>query len=265
VLGAVPLLACVSQGRYQEVVDERDGLLQDRSRLERRAKDLERSSESLGAERARLIDEMEDLRQAQEQLDKDVRRLRKAEEELSLTLEDREAKLAARNQEVERLRGTYEGLVADLEQEVAAGQITIEQLRGGLQVNLTQDVLFSSGSAKVNAKGQKVLGKVASNLKNLPHQVQVEGHTDNVPIRSERYPSNWELAAGRASEVVKLLAANGVDPSRLAAVSHGEFMPRASNDTPEGRAKNRRIEITLEPISQPPASGDASDDASPSS
>jgi len=249
-----PLAACVTQGTHREVVDERDGLLRDKSRLERRVQDLERSSESLGAERARLIDEMEDLRQAEEQLDRDVRKLRATEAELSTTLEDREARLAARTEEVDRLRGTYENLVADLEEEVASGQIEIEQLRGGLRVNLTQDVLFSSGSAKVSARGQKVLAKVAKNLAGIPHRVRVQGHTDNVPIRSDRYPSNWELAGGRAAEVVKLLAENGVDAGRLSAVSYGEFLPRASNDTPEGRAKNRRIGIALQPMTDVPAS-----------
>ena len=92
-----------------------------------------------------------------------------------------------------------------------------------------------------------VLAKVASNLKGLPHKIRVEGHTDNVPIRSKRFPSNWELAGARAAEVVKLLAANGIDPTLLSAVSFGEYAPRASNDTPEGKAKNRRINITLQP------------------
>jgi chemotaxis protein MotB len=250
----VPSLACVTQGTYDEVAGERDGLLEDKARLERRVQDLERSSESLGAERARLIDEMEDLRQAQEQLDRDVRRLRAAEAELSTALEDREKRLAATTEEVDRLRGTYEGLVADLEEEVASGQIEIEQLRGGLLVNLTQDVLFPSGSARLSGKGRKVLGKVADNLRGIPHEVRVQGHTDNVPIQTERFPSNWELASARASEVVKLLVTSGVDPSRLSAVSYGEFSPRASNDTPEGREKNRRIEITLQPIVESPAS-----------
>ena len=253
-LAAAPLAACVTQGTYQEVVGERDALLSDKSRLERRVQDLERSGESLGTERARLIDEMEDLRQAQEVLDRDVRKLRAAEAELSSALADRDQRLAATTEEVDRLRGTYEGLVADLEEEVASGQIEIEQLRGGLLVNLTQDVLFSSGSANVSGKGRNVLGKVGKNLRGIPHEVRVQGHTDNVPIRSDRYPSNWELAAARASEVVKLLATTGIDPSRLSAVSFGEFNPRASNDTPEGRAKNRRIEITLQPMVDAPAS-----------
>ena len=92
---------------------------------------------------------------------------------------------------------------------------------------------------------------MAGNLKDVPHQVRVQGHTDNVPIPSARYPSNWELAGARAAEVVKILADNGIGEDRLSAVSYGEFRPRASNDTPEGCAKNRRIEIRRQPMDAP--------------
>jgi chemotaxis protein MotB len=230
------------------VVGERDALISDKARLEERVRLLEASSQSLDAERTRLIDEMEDLRQAHERLDRDVARLRAAEAQLTESLTAREAELASRSEEVGRLRSTYQGLVADLEAEVADGQIEIEQLRDGLQLSLTQEVLFAIGSAQVNPSGRKVLAKVARRLREIPHRVVVEGHSDNVPIHSEVYPTNWELAGARASGVVRLLAEQGVDPARLSAISYGEFKPRASNATPEGRAKNRRIEISLQPL-----------------
>jgi chemotaxis protein MotB len=242
-LCAVAALAsgCVTRGTHNEVVGERD-------RLQQRVSQLERSTESLGAERVKLIDELENLRIAEEQLDKDVRRLRQIEADLSSNLAARDAELAARTEEVEKLRGTYEGLVADLEAEVASGQIEIEQLREGLRLNLTQDVLFSSGSPEVNRSGRQVLAKVAERVKEIPHNIVVEGHTDNVPIHSQRFPTNWELAAGRATRVVRILEEGGVQPERLVAISRGETTPRASNATPEGRARNRRIEITLQPV-----------------
>lgn len=232
---------CVTRGTHNEVVSERD-------RLQQRVQQLERSTESLGAERAKLIDELEDLRLAKEQLDKDVHRLRQIEADLSTNLAAREAELAERTAEVEKLRGTYDGLVSDLEAEVAAGQIEIQQLREGLRLNLTQDVLFSSGSPEVNPSGRQVLAKVAERVKNIPHTIMVEGHTDNVPIHSERFPTNWELAAARATRVVRILEEDGIAPERLSAISRGETTPRASNATPEGRARNRRIEITLQPV-----------------
>jgi chemotaxis protein MotB len=247
------LAGCVTRGTYKEALAERDALAADKKGLEERVELLEASNESLGAERVQIIDEMETLREAHSVLDRDVNSLRKAKSELTESLEAREAELSARNQEVAQLKGTYQGLVSDLEAEVAAGQIQIQQLRDGLQLNMAQDVLFASGSAELNEAGRSVLTKVAQRLKEVPHQVKVRGHTDNVPIRSGRFPSNWELAGARASGVVRFLADHKVDPHRLVSVSYGEYVPIATNDTPEGRQKNRRIEIALEPTQTPSA------------
>ena len=246
-LGALAA-GCVTQGSHREIVAERDQLLAEKTQLEERVRRLEASSESLGAERVALLEELDDLHEAQAALETDVRRLRKAEAELSETLAARAAEFESRGAEVGRLRETYEGLVSDLEAEVATGQIEIQQLREGLRLNLTQEVLFSSGSAEVNTGGRAVLVKVAERVSRIPHGVEVQGHTDDVPIHSERYPTNWELAGARASRVVRLLEENGVEPGRLWAVSHGEYAPVAPNDSDAGRAKNRRIEITLKPV-----------------
>jgi chemotaxis protein MotB len=239
---------CVSSGSYREAVDERDAARAENRRLEERIGRLEASTQSLDQERVELIDQLEDLHRQQAELEVDLGRLRKAEAELSESLALREQQLARRNEELESLRGTYEGLVSDLEAEVAAGQIQIQQLREGLRLNLTQEVLFPSGSAEVNASGRSVLARVSERLRELPNHVEVRGHTDNVPIASQRYPTNWELAGARAARVVRLLAENGLAPERLSAVSVGEYAPVASNDTEVGRARNRRIEITLEPV-----------------
>ena len=253
-LGALAA-GCVTQGSHREIVAERDQLLAEKTRLEERVRRLEASSESLGAERVALLEELDDLHEAQAALETDVRRLRKAEAELSETLAARSAEFESRGEEVGRLRETYEGLVADLEGEVATGQIEIQQLREGLRLNLSQEVLFSSGSAEVNAGGRVVLTKVAERVRGLPHEVEVQGHTDDVPIHSERYPTNWELAGARASRVVRFLEEQGVAPDRLCAISHGEYAPVAPNDSDAGRAKNRRIEITLKPVSEVAAAG----------
>jgi chemotaxis protein MotB len=239
---------CVTRGTFERVEGERNALAADKRRLEERVRMLQASAESLDSERVALIEEMEALRQAHDALDSDVRRLRQAERELSEDLSRREQELQSRSQEVDRLKSTYEGLVADLESEVAAGQITIQQLRDGLRLDLQEDVLFASGSAEVNPRGQTVLGKVAERMKSVPHRVEVGGHTDDVPIHTARFASNWELASARATGVVRILAKRGVDPTRLSAVSFGEFAPVAENGTPQGRARNRRIEITLKPV-----------------
>ncbi len=248
---------CVTRGTYREVVEERDQLRSQKQALDQRVELLEASNQSLGTERVQLIEQMEDLRQERAELDRNVRRLRKTEADLSENLRAREEALASREAEIAELRGTYEGLVSDLESEVAAGQIQIEQLRSGVRLNLTQDVLFASGEARLNQAGASVVSKVAKRLREIPHAVEVQGHTDNVPISTARFPSNWELAAARATEVVRLLAKQGVSPARLRAVSFGEYVPVASNDTPAGRAKNRRIEIRLEPVHEAPAKAPA--------
>ncbi len=239
---------CVTRGTHQEVLDERSQLREANRRLEEQLKLLNASNESLGAERVALIDEIENLREDQATLERDVRRLQKAETRLSESLAARESEVASRGEQIARLRETYEGLVEDLEAEVATGQIEIEQLREGLRLNLAQEVLFASGSAQVNASGRGVLKKVAERVRSVPNPVVVEGHTDNVPVRrNARWASNWELASERASGVVRLLVQGGVAAERLRAVSRSQFDPVARNDTPQGRARNRRIEIIIQP------------------
>lgn len=152
--------------------------------------------------------------------------------------------------QISEMKGTYDGLLAELQQEVAAGQVQIQKVRDGIRLNLSQDILFPTGSAELDAQGRDVLARVAEQLAKAHHQVEVEGHTDNVPIGgalARTYPSNWELAGARAGSVVRLLEEKGVDRERLTAVSFGEIRPVASNDDADGRAKNRRIEIKLRP------------------
>ncbi|HXV36194.1 MAG TPA: OmpA family protein [Myxococcota bacterium] len=235
---------CVSKGMYDEVVGERDSLAKLRRDLEARVAQLESANQGLSAERIALIDENEDLRISADHNEREATRLARVEAELARSLATNEAELAARTAEIEAMRNSYDGLVSDLESEVAAGQIQIEQLRSGLKLNLSEEVLFPSGSASLNAGGEAVLRKVSGRLRELEHSIQIEGHTDNVPV-ARRYASNWELAAARASSVARLLIDLGVAPERIKVVSRAEFAPIASNDTAKGRAQNRRIEILL--------------------
>ncbi len=106
------------------------------------------------------------------------------------------------------------------------------------------DGLFKPGEATVSANDQWLLSRIADALRSVPGQVDVIGHSDNVPIRTLRFPSNWELSRARAESVARLLAA-GVGPGRIRADGRGEAEPVAANDTPQNRARNRRVEITL--------------------
>jgi chemotaxis protein MotB len=126
---------------------------------------------------------------------------------------------------------------------------TIKQLKGELRVTVVDQVLFSEGGYTLNANGEKTLDKIAPTLETLSRQrLAVEAFTDNVPIGEAlkaRFPSNVELSSARADEVVRYLAKKGVSDRIMSAQGYGERHPVASNDTPEGRAKNRRVEIVI--------------------
>lgn len=158
--------------------------------------------------------------------------------------------LAIRDQELAKLKQTQAQMELELEALVAAGLIRIKLLRDGLHVVLAEEVLFGSGSAEINAQGREVLANMVDELIEFPYQIGVLGYTDSVPVGSklaQRYPSNWELAGARAASVVRLLEGAGVPGDRLVVVSFGPNRPFASNETSEGRAQNRRIEIRLRP------------------
>ncbi|MBW2275473.1 MAG: OmpA family protein [Deltaproteobacteria bacterium] len=146
---------------------------------------------------------------------------------------------------------TYDELVGELQVEVSAGQIEIQQLIDGIHLNVSEELLFESGSADLHARGREVLARVAQQIRDETAIIAVEGHTDNVAISSRlkaRYSTNWELAGARAAVVVRALSESGVDPTLLRAISRGPFAPIAPNDSAQGRAKNRRTEIILRPV-----------------
>ncbi|MBV2123077.1 MAG: flagellar motor protein MotD [Candidatus Thiodiazotropha sp. (ex Ctena orbiculata)] len=112
-------------------------------------------------------------------------------------------------------------------------------------VNMKDKMLFPSASAHLSRAAVKALGEISRVLKTVPNQVQVEGNTDNRPINTEEFPSNWELSAARAASVVHLMTRTGIDPGRMSAVGYAEHRPVADNDTQEGRAKNRRVTLII--------------------
>lgn len=114
-----------------------------------------------------------------------------------------------------------------------------------VQIDIESGLLFESGFSRLNDRVVPTMRSLAKVLDTFPYRIQVEGYTDNIPIQNEIYPSNWELSAARSASVVHLFARNGVDPERMSAVGFGEFRPVAENDTPEGRAKNRRVVIVV--------------------
>ncbi|WP_449466905.1 flagellar motor protein MotD [Stenotrophomonas humi] len=128
---------------------------------------------------------------------------------------------------------------------VKQGVITVRRTELWLEVEINSDILFSTGSAALDVGARDTLGKLADVLLDAPNGVRVEGHTDNLPIATAQFPSNWELSAGRAASVVHLFADHGVEPARLAMVGYGEFRPRESNEQAAGRNRNRRVMVII--------------------
>jgi chemotaxis protein MotB len=123
--------------------------------------------------------------------------------------------------------------------------VTVRQEQLWLEVEIRTDILFASGDANINAAAVPVLRTLADILKPFKNPIRVEGHTDNRPIRTSAYPSNWELSAARAATVVHLFTSQGVDPDRLEIIGLGEHHPIATNDTAEGRNTNRRVRVVV--------------------
>ena len=162
------------------------------------------------------------------------------------SLEQQNAALVASSQQAQK---QHEALAKNLSNEVKMGQLQVGRYKNMLKVDLAGDVLFDYGTATLKAGGKDELEKVGETFKGYTDKIiRVVGHTDNVPVTKSlqsTYPSNWELSVARATNVVRFLQEVGVPPERMLAVGRGEFDPVASNDTPEGRQKNRRIEIML--------------------
>jgi chemotaxis protein MotB len=193
----------------------------------------------------------EDLEAKNKALQNDRDALAGEVDELQVVSDDLAVKLAETEVEAAQMQGAYDELVSELQIEVEAGEIQVEQIVNGVRLQVSDQLLFASGGATLNDKGRALLARVASQIADEAAIISVEGHTDSVAISKklkQRYPTNWELAGARAAIVVRVLSEEGVDPSMLRAVSRGPFVPIADNATADGRARNRRTEILLRPI-----------------
>ncbi len=195
--------------------------------------DLRRAKEriyALEGDKAKLLDDKAGLGAAIEEMEQALREL------------DR------RKQQAEARVRRFREMIDRFQALIDAGTLRVKMVDGRMVVELATDILFDSGSAQLSKAGQTALGEVAQVLQSIPdRRYQVEGHTDNVPIASAKYPSNWELAAERSLTVVKSMVVGGLDAERVSAASFGEYKPSDTNRTAEGRAANRRIEIVVTP------------------
>lgn len=163
-------------------------------------------------------------------------------------LQERVLQLARIEREIRERNMIYEDVVGRFRALINDGRVSVNIVRGRLVIQLPQDILFQSGSASLSQDGVRTLREVGQVLATIEDRsFQVEGHTDNVPISTERFPSNWELSSARALSVVRVLLDAGVPPERISGAAYGEYQPVAPNDTPESRRLNRRIEIVMLP------------------
>lgn len=170
---------------------------------------------------------------------------------LKNSIEEMQAALAVlreqKKQSEERV-AEFRKLLESFKSLIDAGKLKVKVVRGRMVVELPSDVLFASGSIDLSEAGKTSVAEIGAILVTMKgREFQIEGHTDDQPIKTSRFPSNWELAAGRAIAVSEILIKSGLPPTRVSAASFGEFRPVANNKKPETRAQNRRIEIVLVP------------------
>jgi len=205
--------------------------------------------------------EYKDLENRSKKTEQELEALKREQGQYKLQIDDKEQEITMLKKEAEEqralserekaaLQATYDSLMKSLKDEIAQGQIAVEQVKGRLTMKIAEELFFETGKADIKPQGEDVLKRIGTILKKIPEKnIRIEGHTDNVPIGPTlrvKYPTNWELGSARATNVVRYLQENvGIDPLRLSAVSYGQYRPVASNRTATGKAKNRRIEIII--------------------
>ncbi len=149
------------------------------------------------------------------------------------------------------MRSREDDLLEDIDdvirEETVGDNIVLKTSEGTVSMLITGTALFSAGEAELNEEADSVMNRIAGLVAEYPeYNINIKGYTDNVPIATDRFPSNWELSAFRATTVLKYLVSEGIDPVRMTATGYGELMPIVPNDSDENRAKNRRVEFVLE-------------------
>lgn len=227
-LSLILLSACVSKKEYVALETKSN---QTQAQLEQEIGDLQAQVSKLTTENNRHLDTIEGLKTELNQE--------------KLTVKEKE-------REISELDKTRMEIESSLKEQIAQKEIKLEEIEGKLKVTFVDKILFDSGSVMIKPKGQEVLLKLADSFRDSKDQnIAVEGHTDDVQIGSallDRFPTNWELSAARSTAVVRFLQEKGnIAPERLTASGFSFYRPVASNETPEGRKQNRRIEIILVP------------------
>lgn len=259
---------CITKKEHAALQAELDKTRAALTGSEKHATDLQTALTETEAEVARLNTQITGLN---DQLALAEARANDAEAELAGVLKDKSkltasiedmqnalAELKRQQAQADARAAEYRAVLAKFKQLIDSGKLKAKVVDGRLVLELQTDILFGSGSAKLSKDGLATIQEVAKLLAEIPdRKYQVEGHTDNVPIKTTQYPSNWELAADRSINVVKAMVDAGMPGSRVSAAAFADTRPSASNATPEGQAQNRRIEIAIVPdLSSLPGAAD---------
>jgi len=244
ILPLILLSACVSSGKHEAALAEMDTMRQSlgsaQEEINRNQQQIKKTEQELKSARSQVVTTTNELMKLEA-------RKQNLQEELSES-QAQMATLRSIENETKRRNQIYEKFVNRLKTMIDGGQLTVSIEQGRIVINLPNNVLFKSGSANLNPEGVEALTQIASVLSQFSdRRFQIEGHTDNKPIKSAQFPSNWELSTSRALTVVHLLTDIDVVPENISAAGFGEFRPRADNETEEGRQLNRRIEIIMLP------------------
>lgn len=256
---AGPLPGCVSQNKYDTLASklkDTEGLL---AKRETRLKQLDKELAEVADALKRTKEELAEVRRS---LSADLASKQAMLEKQKAALEARMAELQktrAALEELDRIKAEMarqkelnDRLTRQFQKMISAGQLKLVNRRGKLVIQLQSKILFPSGKADFTKEGEATLTELAGILKSIDQHFQVAGHTDNIPIKGGRHSDNWALSGHRATVVVRLLHKAGVPGYRLSAAGFSEYDPLLSNDTEDGKAENRRIEITLLPAIPPP-------------
>lgn len=252
------LSGCVTQSTYDALMREHEGT---QSELEERNQALAEAQKKHDALLARsqsleqaLADEKKSVADLQARIarlnaemaaaGKDKSKLQASVEQMTAALAELEKRRAASEARV----AEFKALLARFKSLIDAGKLKVRIVEGRMVVVLATDILFASGSAALSKDGKAAVSEVSQLLAAIPdRKFQVEGHSDNVPIATAQYPSNWELSASRAINVLKAMVEAGMPKERISAAGYADSRPAQPNDTPEGKAANRRIEISIVP------------------
>jgi chemotaxis protein MotB len=228
-LSLLLVFSCVSKNKYLELETKSN---ETQAQLEQDRRNLQAQISKLQSDNNRLSDTIEGLK---------------------MDLRQQQIAVQQKEGEISELEKTRREIESSLKDQIAQKDIKLEEIEGKLKVTFVDKILFDSGSVMIKPKGQEVLLKLTDSFRDNKNQnIVVEGHTDEVqigPALLDRFPTNWELSTARATAVVRFLQEKGnIEPERLTASGFSFYRPVATNDTPEGRKENRRIEIILVPV-----------------